>query len=91
MGGNEAKHSREQGGIVGEAEAHDHVGDEIEGQDEIRERRKEHTPDAHRRCRVERAVIGRNEVLDERHAPGKALELGPKVAADLPLPFGKSR
>ncbi len=91
MGGDEADHCRQQCDIVGEAEARDHVGDEIEGQDEIGERGKEHAPHAHRCRRVERTVIGRNEVVDERHAPGKALELGPKVAAYLPLPFGKSR
>ena len=54
-------------------------------------RRQQHAAHPHRRRRVERAVIGGDQVVDEGHHPGEPLELGPEVAADLALPLGEGR
>ena len=91
MRGDETDHRREQRRIVGEAEPRDHVGDDVDGQDEIGDGRKQHAAHAHRGRRVERAVIGGDQVVDEGNHPGEPLELGPEVAPDLALPLGEGR
>ena len=56
----------EHRGIVGEAEHRQHVRNEIERQDEIGDRAEQRRLHMARRLPVERAVIGREQILGER-------------------------
>src|SRR6478609_6701221 len=85
----EGEYRREQSGVVGKAKPGDDVGKEIEGQDEIGDGREQHAADAHRRGRVERAVIAGDDVLDERNLASEALQLRPEIGARTLLPLGE--
>ena len=51
--------------------------------------REQHAAHAHRRRRVERAIVGGDQVLDEGQLAGKPPELRPEVAAHALLPLGE--
>src|ERR1700674_1037643 len=87
MRGDEREHGSQHGCVVGEAKSRYHVGNEVEGQNEVGNRCKKHAAHSHRRCRVKGAVVSGYQVLDERHLPGETPQLSPKVAADLLLPL----
>src|SRR5262245_31953383 len=89
MSRDEREHRREQGRIVGKAEPGDDVGKEIEGQDEISDGREQHTSDAHRCGRVERAVIAGDNILDERNLASEAPQLRPEIGTCPLLPLGE--
>ena len=84
--GDETDHRGEQRRIVGEAKPRDHVGDDVEGQDEIGDGGEQHAAHPHRRRRVERAVIGGDQVLDEGNLPAKRLSLAQKSRRTLAAP-----
>src|SRR3954453_8797889 len=81
VAGNHADRGGEHGGVIGEAENRHHVGDEIERQDEIGNRAEQRGLDMARRLPVERAVIGREQILRERQMRGDTLQLAPEAAA----------
>src|SRR5580704_11144832 len=85
MGGNEPDGGCEHGRIVGEADHWQHVGDQIERQDEIAERCDQNELDATRRVAIEGAEIGREQVLGKGQICRKAPELWPKLASDAGL------
>src|SRR3546814_13646611 len=63
-----------------EAEAGDEVGHQVARHHEIGERGKQHRLHAARRLRVEGGVVGADRVLEERHPPNAAFQLGPEAA-----------
>ena len=71
----------EHGGIIGEAEHRQHVRNEIERQDEIGDRAEQRRLHMARRLLVERAIIGREQILGERQLRHHALELDPEAPA----------
>ena len=62
-------------GIVGHAEDRQHVRQAIEWHDEICERREQGGAHMRRRAAIERAVVGGQQILDERNLGGKLAEL----------------
>ena len=71
---------RQHRGIVGEAEHRHDVRNGVGRQDEISKRRRPIRPHAMRRLAIERAVIGRKQILGERNAGRIAAELVPEAA-----------
>ena len=71
----------EHRGIIGEAEHRQHVRDEIERQDEIGDGAEQRRLDMARRLLVERAIIGRQQILGERQPGHHPLQLDPEAPA----------
>src|SRR5204863_437129 len=71
----------EHGCIVGEAEHRQHVGHEVERQDEIGKRAQERDLDMPRRLAVERAIIGGEQIFGEGQLRHHLFELDPEPPA----------
>src|SRR3546814_6413885 len=89
VAGHQADGGEEHCGIIGEAEAGDEVGHQVARHHEIGERGKQHRLHAARRLRVEGGVVGADRVLEERHPPNAAFQLGPEAAL-YPGPIARS-
>ena len=73
---------RHDRGIVGEADTGDKIRDDIEGQDEVSQRRQQHGPYLGRRLRIDGAEISRCRILRERYLAGNPAQLGPEAVRD---------
>ena len=81
VAGDQLDCGRQHGGIVGEADHRQHVGNGVERQNEIGERADQRRLHRQRRLAVEGAVIGREQILGERNLRGDAPYLAPEIAA----------
>ncbi len=80
MGANGGQRRHQHSNVVREADTGQKIGNGVEGQDEIGERRHQRHAHAGRRLLVERAVIGCNHLVHERHhATGAARGLPESV------------
>jgi NADPH2:quinone reductase len=78
--GDELNRGHQHRGIVGETDDRQHVGNGVDRQHEISDRRNERRLHAERRIPVEGAIIGRKQFLGEWNPRGHTLELAPEVA-----------
>ena len=81
VAGDHADRGREYRGVVGEAEHRQHVRDEIERQDEIGDGAEQRRLHMARRLPVERAIIGREQILGEGQLCHHPLQLDPEAPA----------
>ena len=70
---------RQHRGIVGEADQWQHIGNDVDRQHEIGERAEERGLHMRRRVAVERAIIGGEQILDERQHRRDPLGLDPEL------------
>src|SRR6516225_8117709 len=75
----------QNGGIVGETEQRQEIGNEVERQDKICKRKHERRFYLQRRCPIEGAIIRGQQILGKRKPRGQALDLGPELAAHVLL------
>ena len=71
----------EHRGIIGEAEHRQHVRDEVERQDEIGDGPEQRRLHMARGLAVERAIIGREQILGEGEFCGDPFQFGPEAPA----------
>jgi hypothetical protein len=75
MDSHQAQSREQDGGIVAVAQHRQHVGNEVERQDEIGERAKERSLHVRRRGAIERAIVGGEKIFGERKRSGDAFGL----------------
>src|SRR5215471_13539637 len=81
MNGNQPNRGSQHGGIVGEADERQHVGNEVERQHEIRQRAEQGDLNPARGVTIEGAEIGCDQILGKRKPRGEPPELWPEFAA----------